>query len=177
MRITVTKKSRFRPLAQAVIVALLVPTLASASFADKVRVYVSNEGGDTIQVIDPVTNKVVQTIEGVESGQGMGFSPDKKLLYATSYAEANLLVIDRVSGKIIKRVPISGFPDTLAVAADGRVFVGIHDGAAVVDVIDGKTLEKVKSIPSPPGESQSRDHRRWKVPDRWLAEGPHVYRH
>lgn len=133
------------------LVLALVATMASASFADIVRIYVANEGGDSILVIDPITNKVVQTIEGIESGQGMGFSPDKKLLYATSYAEAKLVVVDRVSGKIIKKIPISGYPDTLAVAKDGRVFVGIHDGASVVDVIDGAKLEKVKSIPTPPG--------------------------
>ena len=81
----------------------------------------------------------------------MGFSPDGKYVYATSYAEAKLEIIDQETGKIVKQVPISGFPDTLAVASDGRIFVGIHDGAAVIDVINGKTLEKVKSIPTPPG--------------------------
>jgi YVTN family beta-propeller protein len=125
--------------------------LALPIFADKVRIYIANEAGDSIQVIDPTTNKVVQTITGVESPQGMGFSPDGKYVYATSYAEAKLEIIDQETGKIVKQVPISGFPDTLAVASDGRIFVGIHDGAAVIDVINGKTLEKVKSIPTPPG--------------------------
>jgi YVTN family beta-propeller protein len=129
----------------------LTLSLALPVFADKVRIYISDEGGDEIQVIDPATQTIVQTIKGIESPQGMGFSPDGKLVYVTSYAEPKLEVVDQKSGKIVRKVSISGYPDTLAVAADGRIFVGIHDGADVIDVIDGKTLKKVKSIPTPPG--------------------------
>jgi YVTN family beta-propeller protein len=42
--------------------------------ARKVRIYVNNSAGNTVDVIDPATNKTVQTIYGVELPHGVVFS-------------------------------------------------------------------------------------------------------
>src|ERR1700737_2807720 len=67
------------------------------------RIYVTNRGGTTIDVIDPATNKVVETIKGIESPEVVRFSPDGKLLYIASRSVDVLYVMDRKSGKYLKR--------------------------------------------------------------------------
>ena len=59
---------------------LLLALAASPVCAQTVRVYVTNSAGDSIHVIDPATNKVVQVINGVEATHGIDFSPDGTLI-------------------------------------------------------------------------------------------------
>jgi YVTN family beta-propeller protein len=112
------------------------------------RIYVTNSAGDTLDVIDPSTNEVVQVIHGIELPHGVGFSPDGSRVYVSNESESVLDVVDRQSAKILKRVPLSGHPNNMAVSKDGaRVLVGIRADPGTVDVIDTKSLEHSKSIP------------------------------
>src|SRR5262249_7709614 len=56
--------------------------------ADTVRVYVTNSAGDSIHVIDPATNKVVQVIKGIEAAHGIGFAPDGSKVYVSDEADS-----------------------------------------------------------------------------------------
>ena len=62
--------------------------------------------GTTISVIDPATDKVVQTIGGIEVPEAAHFSPDGSRIYVTNGADHFLDVLDRKTGKSVKRVPI-----------------------------------------------------------------------
>jgi YVTN family beta-propeller protein len=112
------------------------------------RIYVTNNASDTIDVIDPATNKVVQVIRGVELPHGIVFSPDGTRIYVSNEAESVLDVVDRKSGEILKKIPLSDRPNNLAITKDGsQVLVGIRKQPGVLDVIDTTSLKKVKSIP------------------------------
>jgi YVTN family beta-propeller protein len=112
------------------------------------RIYVANSAGDTVDVIDPATNKVVQVIRGIELPHGIAFSPDGTRIYISNEAESVLDVVDRKSGEILKKVSLSARPNNLAIAKDGsHVLVGIRTQPGVLDVIDTTSLQKVKSIP------------------------------
>jgi YVTN family beta-propeller protein len=116
--------------------------------AATVRIYVTNSAGDTIDVIDPATNKIVQVIRGMELPHGIAFSPDGTRVYVSSESERVLDVVDRKSGEILQKVPLSARPNNLAITKDGRrVLVGIRAGAGVVDVIDTTSLKRTKSVP------------------------------
>ncbi len=115
--------------------------------AETVRIYVTNSAGDSIHVIDPATNKVVQVIKGIEAAHGIAFAPDGSRVYASNEADSTLDVFDRKSGKLIKKVPLSNHPNNIAVAKDGRIVVGIARDPGALDVIDGATLTRIKSIP------------------------------
>jgi YVTN family beta-propeller protein len=123
---------------------VLVPFSASA---DTVRIYVTNSAGDSIHVIDPATNKVVQTFKGPEAMHGINFSPDGARVYVSNESQSTLDVFDRKSGKQIKQIPLSNRPNNIAVAKDGRVVVGIARGDGALDVIDPTTLTVKKTIP------------------------------
>jgi YVTN family beta-propeller protein len=116
--------------------------------AETARVYVTNSAGDSIHVIDPVTNKVVQEIKGIEAPHGIGFAPDGSRVYVSDEASSTLDVFERASGKLIKKVPLSEHPNNIAVTKDGgRVVVGIARDPGALDIIDTTSLTKTKSIP------------------------------
>lgn len=116
--------------------------------ANTVRVYVTNSAGDSIDVIDPADNKVVQKIKGIEAAHGIAFAPDGSRVYVSDEATSTLDVLERKTGKLIKKVALSDHPNNIAVAKDGsRVLVGIARGAGALDVIDTATLTRSKSIP------------------------------
>jgi YVTN family beta-propeller protein len=128
---------------------LMVGTLLAMPLAAATsRIYVLNNAGTTISVIDPSLNKVVQTIGGIEVPEAAHFSPDGSRIYVSNGSENFLDVLDRNSGKPLKRVPISGHANDLAVTPNGkRVLVCIADTPGALDIIDTASLEKVKSIP------------------------------
>jgi len=129
-------------------VSLLLALVALPVAAGTVRVYVTNSAGDSIHVIDPATNKVVQVIKGVEAAHGIDFAPDGARVYVSNEADETLDVIDRKNGKLVKKVPLSGHPNNIAATKDGgRVVVCIRDDPGALDVIDTISLSRVKSIP------------------------------
>jgi YVTN family beta-propeller protein len=124
--------------------------LAAASTA---RIYVTNRGGTTISVIDPSTNKVVDTITDLESPEVVRFSPDGSRLYIVLRSENNVYVMDRTTKKNIKKIPLSGWGNDALVTSDGKLFVvAIRNteltakDAGSLDIIDTKTLVRIKSI-------------------------------
>jgi YVTN family beta-propeller protein len=132
--------------------------LAMPLVAGTALIYVTNRGGTTIDVIDAATNKVVQTIGNIESPEVVRFSPDGNRLYIPYRGENDLIVMDRKSEKIIKKVPLSGWPNEAQTTRDGKlILVCIRntattaEDAGALDIIDAKSLEKVKSIPTKRG--------------------------
>jgi YVTN family beta-propeller protein len=130
-------------------IALALPLAAGTGL-----IYVTNRGGTTIDVIDSATNKVVHTIGNIESPEVVRFSPDGSRLYIPFRGENFLIVMDRKSEKIIKKVPLSGWPNEAQTTKDGKlILVCIRNtattaqDAGALDIIDAKSLEKVKSIP------------------------------
>lgn len=113
-----------------------------------VRIYVTNSAADTIDVIDPARNEIVQVIRGIELPHGIAFSPDSTRIYVSNEADSVLDVVDRKSGEILQKVPLSGRPNNIAITKDGgHVLVGIRSDPGVVDVIETASLKRTKSIP------------------------------
>ena len=128
-------------------------------------IYITNSAGDTVEVVDPVTNKVVQVIEGVEVPHGVNFSPDGTRVYVSIESESVLDVINRETGAIVKKVPLSGRPNNLAVSRDGgRIFVAIHDEPGALDIINATSLQIVKTI-----RLKGRQHNVFVTPDGGYA--------
>lgn len=147
---------------------LLIAALAGAlpgAGALKQRVVQTNAAGDNIHIIDPLTNKVVGTIEGIEVPHGAVIAPGGARIYVTEESTRSMVAVDSKTLKIIKKVPLSGRPNNLAVTADGRkVYVGIAQQPGAVDVIDTATLTNVKSIPV-----QGAIHNVYVTPDSKFA--------
>lgn len=116
--------------------------------APKSWVYVTNSATDTIDVVNPADNTIVQVIRGIELPHGVVFSPDGKRVYVSNESESVLDVVDRMTGSIVQKVSLSGRPNNLTITPDGgRVLVGIRAEPGSVDVIDTSSLKRLKSIP------------------------------
>jgi len=122
--------------------------LALPAAASTVRIYITNSAGDSVDVIDSATNKVVQVISGIEVPHGVNFSPDGKWVYVSNESQRALDVVDEKTGKIVKQIPLSGHPNNIAVTKDGRqVLICIAEPPGALDVVDTTSLKLAKSIP------------------------------
>jgi YVTN family beta-propeller protein len=127
------------------VVALMATTPQAQSRV--VRIIQTNAAGDNAHVIDPVTNKVVGTIDGIEVPHGVAASPDGKKLFITNESMSTVDAINPQTWKVEKRIPLSGRPNNLMVSKDNRkVYVGIAQSPGAVDVIDAVALTNVKSV-------------------------------
>jgi len=121
--------------------------LALPLAASTVRIIQTNSAGDTVNIIDPATNKVVGTISGIEVNHGATVSPDGKFYYISNEADSTLDVVDAKALKVTRKIPLSGHPNNIAIGKNGRhVYVSIARAPGAVDVVDTVSLEKVKSI-------------------------------
>ena len=113
------------------------------------RIIQTNSAGDSVHVIDPSTNKVVGVIHGIEASHGAGVAPDGSRIYISDEAESTLDVVDARTFQVLKKVPLSGHPNNMAVSKDGKhVYVGIIQEPGGVDVIDTTSQQRIKTIPT-----------------------------
>src|SRR6516165_8892317 len=157
-----------RPILHAVVPVLALALAPLPSSAATVRIYVTNSAGDTIDVIDPVSNKVVQKIKDVVGAHGIAFSPDAARVYVSNEETSSLDVFDRKAGKLIKKVALSDHPNNISVTKNGdRIVVAIARGQGGLDIVDAATLTLKKTIPTNGG----RLHDVYITPDNKYVVG------
>ena len=132
---------------------LVLPAfLATAAAQAQVRILQTNSTDTMVHLIDPATNTVVGTIDGIPVAHGVTAAPDGSRIYVSGEAETALKVIDARTLEIIKTIPLSARPNNISITPDGRkVYVGIIAPPGAIDVIDTTTLTNVKTIPVPGG--------------------------
>src|SRR3984893_8027132 len=92
----------------------------------KLRIIQTNSAGDNIHIIDPVTNKVIGEIKGIEESHGIQVARDGSRIYISEEATRTLDVIDGKTLSIVKRIPLSGVPNLIALSPDERrIYVAI----------------------------------------------------
>jgi YVTN family beta-propeller protein len=131
------------------VVALCGMSLRSAGNpnARVARIIQTNSAGDSVDIIDPATNKVVGVIEGIEVNHGAAVAPDGSRIYISNESQSTLEVVDTKTLKITKHVPLSGHPNNVAMAPDGkRVYVAIAEAPGGVDVIETSSLTDIKTL-------------------------------
>ena len=136
-------RSSILSLAAAALVVLPVAAAAQGT----VRIVQTNSAGDNVHIIDPVTNKVVGEVQGIERAHGAAPSPDGRWLYVANEADDTVDIVDVQALKVIKKVPLSGRPNNIAVTPDGRkVYTAIAQSPGALDVLDTSTNEIVATI-------------------------------
>lgn len=121
-----------------------IPVIAQAT---RVVIVQTNSAGDTVTLIDPVTDTIVGEIPDIEVGHGAVGAPDGRRLYVTNESLDTLDIVDVQTLRVTKRIPLTGRPNNLSIRKDGRrVYVAIQGAEGGVDVIDTVSEEKVKFI-------------------------------
>ena len=125
--------------------ALLAAPLAGQS--GKVYIVQTNSAGDSVSLIDPATDKVAVEIPDAEVIHGAAAAPDGSRLYCSDEALDTVDVVDTKTMKVIKRIPLTGRPNNIAINKNGKkAYVAIATAQGGVDVIDLVTLERTKHI-------------------------------
>jgi YVTN family beta-propeller protein len=115
----------------------------------KPRIIQTNFAGDNVSVIDPVTNKVVGHINGIELNHGVAVNPDGKWIYVSDETNKTLDVVNGKSLEVVNRIVLSGHPNNITISPDGRrLYVAIVGKDGGLDVIDTAAQKDLKFIPT-----------------------------
>lgn len=119
----------------------------TARAAETVLVYVTDNGADTIHVLDGVTRDVVGVIGSVRKPYGIAFSGDNARVYVSSQETGILFILDQPTGDPFLRIRLSGMPTDLAVARDGEeVVVGIASAPGGLDIVSAGLVGRLATI-------------------------------
>lgn len=106
----------------------LAGVTALAWSGEKGMAYVSNQNGD-VTVIDLGTMTTVKEINvGAEGPRGIGVTADGKLLITANGDDGDISVLDRKSGKLLKRIPVGKNPEFVRIRGN-YAFVSFEPSA------------------------------------------------
>ncbi len=113
------------------------------------RVYVPNNGSDTVTVIDPATFQVIHTIPVGDFPQHVVPSYDMQMLYANNTAGNTLSPIDpRTGDRSGPDIPIND-PYNLYFTPDGKFAIVVAERESQLDIRDPVTWQLITSIEIP----------------------------
>src|SRR4051812_13692550 len=137
------------------------------------RVYVSDETGGEVAVVDPEGRRVLQRINVGKRPRGIRISPDGTKLYVAlsgspiggpgvdesklppaDRAADGIGVVDLASGKLVKKLNSGPDPESFDVSPDGKtIYVSNEDAAemSVLDLQSGQITQHVKVGEEPEG--------------------------
>lgn len=129
-------------------------TFGVAVHPSGIKTYVTNQGQNTVSVIDTATNKVIHTVNLMapsdpalrgEGPAGVAITPDGRYIYVANTVSQNVTVIDALTNTIIKAVALPPGSNPVGVAVVKKsggtqfeVFVA-NSGSNKVSVIDTAT--------------------------------------
>ena len=124
---------------------LVLPLMAAAQ--DKFWIVQTNSRGDNLHFIDPATNEVVAEIDGISLAHGAAPAPDGSKVYIANESDNTVDIVDVKALKVIKKVPLSGHPNNIAITPDGRkVYTAIAEAPGALDVLDTESEEIIATI-------------------------------
>ena len=135
------------------------------------KVYVANEGADTVSVLDAASFKTLANVRVGKMPHNVQVSPDGKLVWVTNNGEPDqtadasehqgmakgdhdamgkpgaVWAIDTSSDAIVAKVPVGMHPAHVVVSPDGRLAYVTNGGDNTVSVIDTSAQRLVATIP------------------------------
>ncbi|MFB6815220.1 SMP-30/gluconolactonase/LRE family protein [Streptomyces sp. NPDC056347] len=114
--------------------------------------YDGAEGGGNVTRV-AADGTATEILPAVSCGNGMGWSPDGRLMYFIDTPTRRIDVLDVEDGQAVRRRPFAtveqgaGLPDGLTVDAEGAVWVALWDGAAVRRYGPDGTLDRIVPLP------------------------------
>ena len=121
-----------------------------AVFGPDGRLYVTAELSDSIKVVDPGTNTVVDTLPtGQKESHMLVLSADGKTAYTSNVGAGTVSVIDVAARKIATVVTVAARAQRIALSSDGRWLFTADQDAARLAVIDTKTNKLTTGVALP----------------------------
>jgi YVTN family beta-propeller protein len=123
--------------------------------------YITNNGANTVSVIDTATNRVTATVPVGSEPAGVAVTPDGSKVFVANLDSNTVSVIDTATNGVTATVPVGSAPEGVAVTPDGsKVFVAnlFSNTVSVIDTATNRVppLSRLGSSPMPSASSFSR---------------------
>ena len=128
------------------LVLILASVLAPAPTRAQ-NAYITNDGSNTVSVIDTTTNTVSATIPVGVGAFGVAVTPDSTKVYVTNQNSSTVSVIDAATNTVSTTIPGFSVPIGVAVTPDGSKVYVAHLFSNAVSVIDTATNTVSATIP------------------------------
>jgi YVTN family beta-propeller protein len=112
------------------------------------KVYVCNEGGHEVWVLDGETLKQEAVVPVGSHPHTCVIGGNRNYLYVTNWGARTVSVVDLETNERVRDIPVGVRPNDAALAPDGRLFVACS-GDNTVHVIETGKLEKEEAEASP----------------------------
>jgi YVTN family beta-propeller protein len=136
---------------QLIVNTLLIAAFAQGSFASAAtlsNVYVSNLSGNSVSVINPVTNTVSTTISIQPTGinpAGLDVSPDGTTVFVACESSKNVAVINTTTNAV-SFINLTAEPNTVAFTPDGKHAYAVEPALNQIVEIDAISKAVVTTI-------------------------------
>ena len=138
--------------------------------------YITNQGSNTVSVIDTRTNIVTATIAGFNGPDAVAVPPDGKRVYVTNINSNTVSVIDTAKNKVTATIPVDSEPNGVAVSPDGKKVYVTSGGrgfpsfpnlgtVSVIDTVTDKVTATISVGHFPTGLAVSPDGKTVYVAD------------
>ena len=91
--------------------------LALGAAAEARTIYVSNEKGNSISIVDGDTLELVQEVPVGERPRGIALSPDGKFLYICASDDDTVEILDTETLEIVGKLPSGPDPEVIVLVA------------------------------------------------------------
>ncbi len=145
--------------------ALAVSPLAAGPTALATTVFVSNEKGNSISVIDGDKLEVAATVPVGNRPRGIILSPDGKFLYVCASDDDTIEILDTGTLKVVGTLPSGPDPELMDLSPDGSLMYVANEDDNMVTVVDIPSRQVLSEIPvgvEPEGIGVSHDGK-WAV--------------
>ncbi len=122
----------------------------AAVFGPDGRLYVTTELTNSVKVVDPRTNTVVDTLPtGQKESHMLVLSPDGRTAYTSNVGAGTVSVIDVATRKVAAVVTVAARAQRIALSTDGRWAFTADQDAPRLAVIDTKTNKLAPGVALP----------------------------
>lgn len=132
--------------------------------------YITNNGSNTVSVINTLSNTVVATIPVDDHPYGITVSPNGRYVYVFSRAVNTVSVIDAATNTVVNSISLQSlgtniYTNGAAISPDGnslyvsvdRSFSPLNDFVTVINTVTGKITASIEVLKAPAGICVSPD--------------------
>src|SRR5918994_7926646 len=114
---------------QAIVRAVAVTlTMLACGHAQALTIFVSNEKGNSISIVDGESLELVKQVAVGERPRGIALSPDAKSLYICASDDDTIQIMDTETLEILGELPSGPDPEVIMVSPDGsKVYAANED--------------------------------------------------
>jgi YVTN family beta-propeller protein len=108
--------------------------------------YIANEDHSAVSFLDLGSGRVVREVPVGPEPEGIGVSPDGKLVVATAEASSTVHFIDAASGRVLATAPVGNRPRAVLFMDGGRRIWISSEQRGLIAVFDAASLRRVGTI-------------------------------